>query len=164
MLSNANAIVMMTNFEKAGGGEERDQKRFLELPWAKARQLKILIIDRHLVANSCIKLKLCFLHFIARQIQWKFHDVITPSEWWTDIKPHLTLENVFKLGKFLLVLFMAAITGTGHFIIHIASHTNRFVHGLSGLIRSLTPFLLACVDAVNRCIAGVFTLIGKTIL
>ena len=162
MLSNANAIVMMTDFEKAGGGEEWDQKRFLELPWA--RQLKILIIDRHLVANSCIILKLCFLHPIARQIQWRFRDVITPSEWWTDIKPHLTLENVFKLGKFLLVLFMAAITGTGHFIIHIASHTNRFVHGLSGLIRSLTPFLLACVDAVNRCIAGGFTLLGKTIL
>jgi len=97
---------------------------------------------------------------IAKQIQWRFRDVITPCEWWTDIKPHLNLENVFKFGKFLIVLFMAAFTGVGHFIIHIASHTNRFVHGLSGLIRSMTPFLLACVDTINRCLAGIFTLIA----
>ena len=39
MLSNVNAMILMTDFEKAGGGEQ-DQKRFLELPWAKAWQLK----------------------------------------------------------------------------------------------------------------------------
>ena len=42
MLSNANAMILMTDFEKAGGGEGGgDQKRFLELPRAEARQLKI---------------------------------------------------------------------------------------------------------------------------
>ena len=51
MLSNANAMILMTNFEKAGGGGggERDQKRFLELPRAKARQLKttyIYLLDK----------------------------------------------------------------------------------------------------------------------
>ena len=97
---------------------------------------------------------------IARQLQWKFRDVITPSEWWTDVKPHLTLENVFKLGKFLVVLLLAAVSGTGNFIVHLASHTNRFVHALSGLMRSSTPILLACVDAVNRVIAGFFTLLA----
>ena len=40
MLSNANAMILMTDFEKAGGGEQ-DQKRFLELLRAEARQLKI---------------------------------------------------------------------------------------------------------------------------
>ena len=41
MLSNPNAMILMTDFEKAGGGgEERDQKRFLELLRAKAKQLK----------------------------------------------------------------------------------------------------------------------------
>ena len=86
---------------------------------------------------------------IAKQIQWRFRDVITPSEWWTDIKPHLALENVFRFGKFLIVLFMATFTGAGHFIIHIASHTNRFVHGLSGLIRSMTPFLLGTIHILR---------------
>ena len=87
---------------------------------------------------------------IAKQIQWRFRDVITPCEWWTDIKPHLNLENAFKFGKFLIVLFMAAFTGAGHFIIHIASHTNRFVHGLSGLIRSMTPFLLGTIHILRN--------------
>ena len=44
MLSNTNARIFMTDFEKAGGGgggEGGDQKRFLELPRAEARQLKI---------------------------------------------------------------------------------------------------------------------------
>ena len=42
MLSNVNAMILMTDFEKdGGGGGEEDQKRFLELPLAKARQLKI---------------------------------------------------------------------------------------------------------------------------
>ena len=36
IVRNANAIILMTNFEKGGerGGEE-DQKRFLELPQAQ---------------------------------------------------------------------------------------------------------------------------------
>ena len=44
MLSNTNAMILMTEFEKAGGGGGEgggDQKRFLELPRAEARQLKI---------------------------------------------------------------------------------------------------------------------------
>ena len=41
MLSNTNAMILMTDFEKAGGGEE-DQKQFLEPPRAKAQQLKIV--------------------------------------------------------------------------------------------------------------------------
>ena len=97
---------------------------------------------------------------IARQLQWKFRDVITPTEWWTEVKPHLTLANVFKLGKFLVILLLAAVSGAGNFIIHLASHTNRFVHALSGLMKTSTPFLLACVDVVNRFIAGCFTLIA----
>ena len=46
MLSNPNAMILMTDFEKAGGGQGQggggDQKRFLELPRAEARQLKRL--------------------------------------------------------------------------------------------------------------------------
>ena len=48
MLSNANAMILMTEFEKAGGeggGGGGDQKRFLELPRAKARQLKTCSAD-----------------------------------------------------------------------------------------------------------------------
>ena len=43
MLSNTNAMILTKDFEKAGGGGEGggDQKRFLELPRAEARQLKI---------------------------------------------------------------------------------------------------------------------------
>ena len=42
ILSNTNAMILMTDFEKAGGGEGGggDQKRFLELRRAEARQLK----------------------------------------------------------------------------------------------------------------------------
>ena len=43
MLSNTYAMILMKDFEKAGGGGgggERDQKQFLELPRAEARQLK----------------------------------------------------------------------------------------------------------------------------
>ena len=39
MLSNTNAMILTKDFEKAGGGG--DQKGFLELPRAEARQLKI---------------------------------------------------------------------------------------------------------------------------
>ena len=43
MLSNTNAMILTKDFEKAAGGGEGggDQKRFLELPRAEARQLKI---------------------------------------------------------------------------------------------------------------------------
>ena len=97
---------------------------------------------------------------IARQLQWKFRDIITPSEWWTEARPHLTFQNVFKFGKFLIILLLAAFSGLGHFILHALSHTNRFVHALSGLIRTTMPFLLAIVDTVNRFIAGCFTLVA----
>ena len=42
MLTNNNAMKLMTEFEKAGGGGG-DQKRFLELPRAEARQLKMTL-------------------------------------------------------------------------------------------------------------------------
>ena len=50
----------MTDFEKAGGGGgEEDQKRFLELPRAKARQLKIKITHfSTVIQKSVIKKKL----------------------------------------------------------------------------------------------------------
>ena len=43
MLNNPNAMILMTDFEKAEGGQGGggDQKWFLELPQAEARQLKI---------------------------------------------------------------------------------------------------------------------------
>ena len=48
MLSNTDTMILMINFEKAGGegGGGGDQKRFLELPRAEARQLKILAHQR----------------------------------------------------------------------------------------------------------------------
>ena len=36
-------MILMTEFEKAGGGGGGDQKRVLELPRAEAQQLKISI-------------------------------------------------------------------------------------------------------------------------
>ena len=42
MLSNTNAMILMTEFEKARGeGGGGDQKRYIELSRAEARQLKI---------------------------------------------------------------------------------------------------------------------------
>ena len=61
MLSNPNAMILMTDFEKAGGGGQGggggDQKRFLELPRAEARQLKTARWREGLVCLS----KKCFL-------------------------------------------------------------------------------------------------------
>ena len=55
MLSIVNAMILITDFEKAGGGGEEDQKWFLELPWARARQLKIMCFLCHnLKANKTI--------------------------------------------------------------------------------------------------------------
>ena len=97
---------------------------------------------------------------VARQLQGKFRDIITPTEWWSDVKPHLSLENVFKFGKFLIVLLLAAVSGAGNLLLHLAGHTNRFVHALSGFMKSATPFLLGLLDSVNRLFAGFFTLIA----
>ena len=44
MLSNTNAIILMTEFEKAGGEGGGDQKQCLELSQAEAQQLKIQLI------------------------------------------------------------------------------------------------------------------------
>lgn len=97
---------------------------------------------------------------IARNLQSKFQDIFTPTEWWTEAKPHLTFANLVKCGKFLIVLLLAGISGLGNFLMYMASHTNRFVFALSGFMKASTPFLLACVDTFNRIIAGFFTLIA----
>ena len=49
-------MTLTTNFEKAGEGggggeEEGDQKRFLELPRAEARQLKIIECNRSAIIS-----------------------------------------------------------------------------------------------------------------
>lgn len=96
---------------------------------------------------------------IALSMQKCFKDNFRPVQWFNDFRPYLTIGNAVGVGKFLLVLLMAAANGLATLLPKILTLLNRTIHESAFLIRQITPFLLACVDVVNKAIGGFYLLI-----
>ena len=99
------------------------------------------------------------LNELARDLQSKFVSVFgQPSEWWENAKPHLTLQNIIKIFKLFVLLLVALVTGIGTFIQAILPKINKTIFALSHFMGQSMPFLLACLDTINKVIGGLFLL------
>ena len=97
---------------------------------------------------------------LARDIQGRFVGVFgQPSEWWENAKPHLTLSNVIKVLKLIVLLLVALVTGIGTFVQALVPKINKTIFALSHFLGQSMPFLLACLDTINKVIGGFFLLI-----
>lgn len=97
---------------------------------------------------------------LARDLQGRFIGVFgQPSEWWENAKPHLTISNVIKVFKLMVLLLVALVTGIGAFIQALVPKVNKTIFALSHFLGQSMPFLLACLDTINKVIGGFFLLI-----
>lgn len=98
---------------------------------------------------------------IAATLQRRFQTFFAPDEWWVRTKPYLTMENAVKCTKLLLLLVLAAATGVYHFAQNLLPALNKTLLALGTVIQKATPFLLACLDTVNKVIGATFLMIHR---
>lgn len=99
------------------------------------------------------------LNELARDLQGRFIGVFgQPSEWWENAKPHLTISNVIKIFKLIVLLLVALVTGIGTFLQALVPKVNKTIFALSHFLGQSMPFLLACLDTINKVIGGFFLL------
>lgn len=99
------------------------------------------------------------LNELARDLQNKFIGFFgQPSEWWENAKPHLSLSNVIKVFKLIVLLLVALVTGIGTFVQALVPKVNKTIFALSHFIGQSMPFMLACLDTINKVIGGFFLL------
>ena len=99
------------------------------------------------------------LNELARDIQGRFIGVFgQPTEWWENAKPHLTISNVIKVFKLIVLLLVALVTGIGTFVQVLVPKVNKTIFALSHFLGQTMPFLLACLDTINKVIGGFFLL------
>lgn len=71
-----------------------------------------------------------------------------------------TLNNIKEATKFLVLLTGAALVGMVGLTKFLADFSLRLLRELSNLIRSVTPFTIACVDMCGKVIGGFYLLIA----
>ena len=54
---------------------------------------------------------------------------------------------------------MAAVSGGSALVVQLISLLNKTIHELGFFIRQATPFLMACLEMVNKCIGGFYLLV-----
>ena len=62
---------------------------------------------------------------MANDIQQRFGHYVNPVEWAREIGPHLTLQNVANVGRFLVILVMAVVSGAAALLPKLWALLNR---------------------------------------
>ena len=98
---------------------------------------------------------------LATSCQEQVSELFTPSSWWTSLKSYLTWSNVVKMAKFSFLLTMAAITGLMQFIQNMVPLLNRTLLALGSVVQQSMPFLLGCLDTLNKVIGATFLMLNR---
>ena len=88
--------------------------------------------------------------FLKCNFQRQFQAFFAPDEWWARSKPYLTVENFVRCTKLALLLGLAAANGLYYLAGNLLPALNKTLLALGTLIQKATPFLLACLDTVNK--------------
>jgi len=75
--------------------------------------------------------------------------------------PYLTAENFVRCVKLILLLGLAALTGLYHLACNFLPAVNKTLLALGTLIQKATPFLMACLDTINKIIGATFLMIHR---
>jgi len=93
-----------------------------------------------------------------------FNEVIVnvghPSLWYEKLRPHITVKNVWRLCKFLLVLILAALAGLWSGVKHVANFLLRVIHELAFLVDRSTPLALGALNILSKVVGGFYLLVA----
>ena len=87
-------------------------------------------------------------------------DVVQPGNVWTNVRPHLTLTNVSQLGKLMMVLVLAMVTGIIAGVKQLAQFCLKLLHELANLVDRSTPLALGALNMFSKVIGGAYLLIA----
>ena len=90
-----------------------------------------------------------------------WQEVWQPGQVWAGLRPHLTLANTAQMGKLVLVLLAALLTGLLTGARQLAQFSLRLLHELANLVDRSTPLALGALNILS----GVFSkLVGGAYL
>ena len=97
---------------------------------------------------------------VANEVAAYLCDTIRPAEWLREARPHLTFHNFMDLGRFLVILFMALVSGAVNLLPKVVEMLNKTIHEAAFFMQKATPFLMGVLNMINNCIRGFFMLIA----
>ena len=87
-------------------------------------------------------------------------DLWRPREVWAQVRPHLTIRNLGQLGKLLMVLVFALLTGLVAGLKQASNFSLKLLHELANLVDRSTPFALGALDMLTKMVGGAYLLLA----
>ena len=78
---------------------------------------------------------------VANDLQHRFGQYVNPVEWAREIGPHITLQNAANVGRFLVILVMAVVSGAAALLPKLWALLNRYVRMLGFTVRMVQIIL-----------------------
>ncbi len=97
---------------------------------------------------------------VANGLQRSFRELVDPVELARDARALFTLQNLCNIFRFILVLTMALVSGAAALLPKAWQLLNRTIHELAFLVKQTMPLMIACVEALNKTVGGLFLLIA----
>ena len=87
-------------------------------------------------------------------------DLWRPGEVWSQVRPHLNIQNLGQLGKLLIVLVFALLTGLVAGLKQASNFSLKLLHELANLVDRLTPFALGALAMFSKIVGGAYLLLA----
>ena len=87
-------------------------------------------------------------------------DLWRPREVWAQVRPHLNIQNVAQLGKLLMVLVFALLTGLVAGLKQLSNFSLKLLHELANLVDRSTPFALGALGMLTKMVGGAYLLLA----
>ena len=87
-------------------------------------------------------------------------DLWRPREAWAQVRPHLNIRNLGQLGKLLMVLVFALLTGLVAGLKQASNFSLKLLHELANLVDRSTPFALGALDMLTKMVGGAYLLLA----
>lgn len=87
-------------------------------------------------------------------------DLWRPREVWAQLRPHLNVRNLGQLGKLVMVLVFALLTGLIAGLKQLSNFSLKLLHELANLVDRSTPFALGALDMLTKMVGGAYLLLA----
>ena len=87
-------------------------------------------------------------------------DLWRPREVWAQVSPHLNVQNLGQLGKLLMVLVFALLTGLVAGLKQASNFSLKLLHELANLVDRSTPFALGALAMFTKMVGGAYLLLA----
>jgi len=87
-------------------------------------------------------------------------EVWQPQTIWAKLRPLMSVANLVHLGKLVMVLFLALLTGIVSGVKQTAQFSLKVLHELANLVDRSTPLALGALNIMSKVVGGAYLLVA----